>query len=95
MRLKAERRFKLHIIKLHYDSLVRESLQPSGSMVALLWESDCVLEIQSSLKERNCQNIPPAWGSRGESGRLGRGPWGGLEVGRAGWRSVSDKKTLP
>lgn len=51
MRLKAERRFKLHIIKLHYDSLVRESLEPSESMVALLWESDCVFEIQSSLKE--------------------------------------------
>lgn len=51
MRLKAERRFKLHIIKLHYDSLATESLKPSEWMVALLWESDCVFEIQSSLKE--------------------------------------------
>jgi hypothetical protein len=36
MRLKAERRFKLHIIKLHYDSLGRKSLEPSEVMVALL-----------------------------------------------------------
>lgn len=50
MRLKAER-FKLHIIKLHYDSLERKSLEPSELMMALLWESDGIFEIQSSLKK--------------------------------------------
>lgn len=68
MRLKAERRFKLHIIKLHYDILVRDSLEPAVLMVALLWEPDCVFEVQSSLKKGNCQNIPPmsqGWGERG------------------------------
>ena len=50
MRLKAEK-FKLHIIKLHYDSLGRKSLEPSELMMALLWESDGIFEIQSSLKE--------------------------------------------
>lgn len=59
MRLKAERRIKLHVIKLHYDILGRDSLEPSELTVALLWEPDCVFEVQSSLKEVNCQNIPP------------------------------------
>lgn len=51
MRLKAESKFKLPIIKLHYDSLGRKILEPSEFLVALLWESDCVFEIQSSLTE--------------------------------------------
>lgn len=59
MRLKAERRLKLHVIKLHYDSLARESLEPSELMVTLLREFDCVFEIQSSLKEGNCLSEYP------------------------------------
>lgn len=70
MRLKAERKFKLHIIKLHYDSLGRKNLEPSELLVALLWESDCVFEIQSRLTECNDQNIPPLWGEPKE--RRGR-----------------------
>ena len=45
MRLKAER------FKLHNDSLERKSLEPSELMMALLWESDGIFEIQSSLKK--------------------------------------------
>lgn len=43
MRLKAERRFRLHIIRLHCDNSGRKSLDPSELMVALLWDSDCII----------------------------------------------------
>lgn len=43
MRLKAERRLRLHIIRLHYGSSGRKSLELSELMVALLWDSDCIL----------------------------------------------------
>lgn len=40
MRLKAERRIKLRIIKLRYDSLGRKNLEPSELVAAVLWGSD-------------------------------------------------------
>ena len=36
MRLKAERRFKLHILKLHYDSLGRNNLELDAWMLDAL-----------------------------------------------------------
>ena len=53
-------------------------------MMALLWESDGIFEIQSSLKEWNCQTIPPLWDrDEEERGRQRSNPvvrFGGAEI---------------